>query len=72
MKIGDRIRDIEDGDCYYEGIVCEITNDDIFYKVDKIFWDGGFDLNSEILNTVISLKWWICEVYENGNWIEIK
>ena len=56
MKIGDKIRDIEDGDCYYEGIVVHI--EPLRYKITNILWCGEVDdsMNGE----VIELRWtWI-------------
>ena len=34
MKVGDKIRDIEDGDIYYEGIIQTVNP--ITYKVTKV------------------------------------
>ena len=56
MKIGDKIRDIEDGDCYYEGVVVHI--EPLRYKITNILWSGEVDdsMNGE----VIELRWtWI-------------
>jgi len=42
IQIGDTIRDVEDGDCYFEGKVTEL---DTFggvktYEVTRVFWSG--------------------------------
>jgi|TARA_R110002167_G_scaffold152441_1_gene346427 hypothetical protein len=59
MKIGDKIRDIEDGDCYYEGIIVELNP--LKYKITNIIWCNEIDnsMNGEI----IQMKWWKMELY---------
>ena len=62
MKIGDTIQDVEDGDCYYEGIVTEIINDKVTkYILTKIFWSNEIDENDDRLNTEIEPQWWYIE-----------
>ena len=56
-NIGDTIRDIEDGDCYYEGIVCELNP--IQYKITGVVWNGQKD--NSMNGVVTGLKWWILE-----------
>ena len=41
IEIGDKIRDIEDGDCYFEGIVVELNP--LKYKITNIVWGGEID-----------------------------
>jgi|TARA_R110001606_G_C14907984_1_gene594925 hypothetical protein len=67
MKIGDKIRDIEDGDCYYEGIIVELNP--LRYKVTNILWCNEIDnsMNGEI----IGLKWWQVELFKNNEWINV-
>jgi len=57
MKIGDKIRDIEDGDCYYEGIVVELNP--MKYKINNIVWCDEIDdsMNGQITEP----KWWYIE-----------
>lgn len=58
MKIGDKIRDIEDGDCYYEGIIVSLNP--IKYKLTGIVWNGE---EEKIENNVITCsKWWYLEL----------
>lgn len=59
MKIGDKIRDIEDGDCYYEGIIVQLNP--LKYKITNIIWCNEIDnsMNGEI----IQMKWWKMELY---------
>ena len=66
MKIGDKIRDIEDGDCYYEGIVVELNP--MKYKITNIIWDGQVD--DSMNGQVIKQKWWYIE-NEDGEMINI-
>jgi len=59
IQIGDTIHDIEDGDCYFEGIVSELINDKVTkYILTKIIWSGEIDNNDERLNTEIDTQWW--------------
>jgi hypothetical protein len=66
MNIGDKIRDIEDGDCYYEGIVVELNP--MKYKITNIIWDGQVD--DSMNGQVIKQKWWYIE-NEDGKMINI-
>lgn len=62
IKIGDKIRDIEDGDCYFEGIVTEIINNKVTkYILTKIIWSNEIDLEDKRLNTEIEPEWWYIE-----------
>ncbi|NBX20705.1 MAG: hypothetical protein EBR58_04675 [Betaproteobacteria bacterium] len=62
VKIGDKIRDIEDGDCYFEGIVTEIINNKVTkYILTKIIWSNEIDLEDKRLNTEIEPEWWYIE-----------
>ena len=62
VKIGDKIRDIEDGDCYFEGIVTEIINNKVTkYILTKIIWSNEIDLEDKRLNTEIGPEWWYIE-----------
>ena len=67
MKIGDKIRDIEDDDCYYEGIVVELKP--LKYKVTNILWCGEID--SSMNGQFTELKWWQVEVFKNSEWVTI-
>ena len=62
FKIGDIIRDVEDGDCYFEGIVTEIVDGKVTkYLLTKIIWSGEIDENDKRLNTEIETLWWYIE-----------
>lgn len=57
MNIGDRIKDIEDGDCYYEGIVVQLNP--LKYKITNIVWCGEID--NSMNGQIIECKWWYLE-----------
>jgi hypothetical protein len=67
IKIGDKIRDIEDGDCYYEGIVVSVNP--VKYRITNILWSNEIDdsMNEE----VIELKWWLLQVFKGKQWFDI-
>lgn len=68
MKIGDKIRDVEDGDCYNEGIATEMVDGKVTkYILTKIIWSGEEDKNDERLNTEISPEWWYIEQVNTDN-----
>jgi len=58
IKIGHVIRDIEDGDCYYQGVVVSLNP--VKYRITNILWCDEIDdsMNGE----VIELKWWQVQV----------
>ena len=65
IKIGEIIKDIEDGDCYFIGQVTEIKNNEVVkYKLLKIIWSGEEDNEYEDLNTEIQPRWWYIEKYK--------
>jgi len=57
MNIGDRIKDIEDGDCYYEGVVVKLNP--LKYKITNIVWCGEID--NSMNGQIIECKWWYLE-----------
>jgi len=67
MEIGDKIRDVEDGDCYFEGVVVELNP--IRYKITSILWCNEIDesMNGEITE----LCGWILKVLKDGEWIAL-
>ena len=56
ITIGDTIRDIEDNDCYYEGIVVELNP--LKYKITNVIWNGEID-DSENGRIVSPLWAWL-------------
>jgi len=65
MKVGDKIKDIEDGDCFYYGTVTKINNKEVFYLLEGVIWDGEKDTDFEDIGKEIPLKWWKIELYED-------
>jgi hypothetical protein len=59
FSVGDIIRDVEDGDCYFEGQVTEIEKNEVTkYKLLKIVWSGEEDKECKDLNTIIEPRGW--------------
>tara|TARA_R110002074_G_scaffold233749_1_gene405410 strand:+ start:452 stop:658 length:207 start_codon:yes stop_codon:yes gene_type:complete len=67
MKIGDKIRDIEDGDCYYEGLVIGLNP--LKYRIINILWCDEID--SSMNGEVTELRWWQVEVFKNDEWVNV-
>lgn len=68
INIGDAIRDIEDGDCFFEGIVLSLNP--IKYKITNIFWGGEQDNSRN--GEITELQWYILKVYKDSEWIYYK
>ena len=68
INIGDVIRDVEDGDCYYQGVVVSLNP--IQYKITNVVWNGEND--NYINGDVYELKWWKLQKLNNNKWEEIK
>lgn len=66
MKVGDKIQDIEDGDCYFEGIVTEINTFGGVktYKVTKVIWSGEDFKDDENIGKTIEPMWWYIQKIE--------
>lgn len=59
FTIGDIIRDVEDGDCYYIGEVVEVLNDEVKkYKVLEVFWCDEYLKEDELIGQIIEPQWW--------------
>ena len=63
FKIGDRIRDIEDGDFYYEGIVIGFENNEPIYKVDKVVLVDEIK-NDDLIGEEITPRLWYTKLIE--------
>lgn len=61
IEIGSKIRDIEDGDCYFEGVVMELNP--LKYKITNIVWGGEIDTSMN--GQVIQPRWWQIELIKN-------
>jgi len=68
INIGDIIRDVEDWDCYYQGVVVSLNP--IQYKITNVVWNGEND--NYINGDVYELKWWKLQKLNNNKWEEIK
>ena len=66
IKIGDKIQDIEDGDCYFEGIVTEINTFGGVktYEVTKVIWIGENFKDDENIGKTIEPIWWYIQKVE--------
>ena len=62
MNVGDRIRDIEDGDCYFEGVIVSLNP--IKYKIKKIIWDGKRERESAMIGQETEQIWWQLKLIE--------
>lgn len=55
-KVGDYIKDIEDGDFWFEGIITKIINNyHLEYKLQKVYFDGEY-IDKEI-GIIITRRW---------------
>ena len=62
MKIGDRIKDIEDGDCYFYGTVSKVKDGTVLeYILEGVYWCGKEEKEPEHLNEPITPRWWQIE-----------
>jgi hypothetical protein len=64
MKIGDKIKDTEDGDCYFVGEVTKLNwvGEVEYYKVTQVIWDGIDHKDDKLINQVISPRWWYIQL----------
>ena len=59
MEIGDLIRDVEDGDCYFEGVVTRTSP--LQYLLERIVWNGEEEPYSNLIGQEITPRWWFVE-----------
>ena len=59
-QLDDHIFDVEDGDCYFEGIVKEIDDSGLVkkYLVTRVFWSGIDEKDDDYIGQVIEPMWW--------------
>jgi len=66
FNVGDRIYDIEDGDCYYYGEVLEVNNNKVVkYKILKILWCNIDELDDEFIGKITEPIWWYIKKEKN-------
>jgi len=71
LKEGDIIRDIEDGDCYYEGVVF-LSKPTIVYTITKVVWNGlELEDDDHLIGASIEPTWWYLQVLIDGNWVNL-
>ena len=65
LKIGDKIKDTEDGDCYFVGEVVKLNTFGgvEYYKVIQVIWNGEDYTDDDLIGQVISPRWWYIELF---------
>ena len=66
IELGTKIRDIEDCDAYFEGVVVELNP--LKYKITNIVWNGKIDTSMN--GQIIRPKWWQIEIFINNTWVK--
>jgi len=68
LKIGSKIKDVEDGDCYFVGVVTELNQFKGVktYKVTQVIWDDKEWLDDEYIGQTIEPKWWYIQLYNSA------
>ena len=63
LKIGDKIKDTEDGDCYFVGKVVKLNTFGgvEYYKVTQVIWNGEDYKDDDLIGQVIAPRWWYIE-----------
>ena len=67
MKIGDTIKDTEDGDCYFVGEIVKLNSFKgvEYYKVTQVIWNGEDYKNDDLIGQIIAPRWWYLQKAEN-------
>ena len=65
VRVGDKIKDVEDGDCYFVGEVIKLNKFGgvELYKVIKIIWNGEDHADDALIGTVIQPRWWYIQLF---------
>ena len=65
LKIGDKIKDTEDGDCYFVGEVVKLNRFGgvEYYKVTQVIWNGEDYTDDDYIGQIIEPKWWYIELF---------
>jgi hypothetical protein len=65
LKIGDKIKDTEDGDCYFVGEVVKLNTFGgvELYKVTQVIWNGEDYTDDDYIGQIIEPKWWYIELF---------
>ena len=67
LKIGDKIKDIEDGDYYFVGEVTKLNRFGgvEYYRVIQVIWNGIDEKDADLIGQIIAPRWWYIEKVEN-------
>ena len=65
LKIGDKIKDTEDTDCYFVGEVTKLNRFGgvEYYRVTQIIWDGEDCTDNDYIGQIIEPKWWYITLF---------
>ena len=65
LKIGDKIKDTEDGDCYFVGEVTKLNwlGEVEYYRVTQVIWNGEDYTDDDYIGQIIEPKWWYIELF---------
>jgi hypothetical protein len=65
LKIGDKIKDTEDGDCYFVGDVVKLNRfgEVELYKVTQVIWNGEDYTDDDYIGQIIEPKWWYIQLF---------
>ena len=65
LKIGDKIKDTEDTDCYFVGEVTKLNSFGgvEYYRVTQVIWDNIDHKDDKLIGQVISPRWWYIQLF---------
>jgi hypothetical protein len=65
LKIGDKIKDTEDSDCYFVGEVVKLNTFGgvDLYKVTQVIWNGEDYTDDDYIGQIIEPKWWYIQLF---------
>ncbi len=65
LKIGDKIKDTEDGDCYFVGEVVKLNTFGgvELYKVTQVIWNSEDYTDDDYIGQIIEPKWWYIQLF---------
>jgi len=65
LKIGDKIKDTEDGDCYFVGEVVKLNTFGgvDLYKVTQVIWNGEDYTDDDYIGQIIEPRWWYIQLF---------
>ena len=65
LKIGDKIKDTEDTDCYFVGEVVKLNTFGgvEYYRVTQVIWDNIDHKDDKLIGQVIPPRWWYIQLF---------